>query len=139
MLRPAVRRRGQRRLGLWLDVWATAFRHDEVGEARIDQDRKWRDLVEGVLRDGQQSGEVPADLDVPRFALTFTMLLDGIATQVALKDPDITADLAYDIAIEYAEEKLGLDPMPRRVKAKKPAKKPAKKKSREVKKVAVSS
>lgn len=118
--------------GLWLDVWATAFRHDEVGEARIGQDRKWRDLVEGVLRDGQASGEVPEDLDVPRFALTFTMLLDGIATQVALKDPDITADLAYDIAIEYAEEKLGLAPMARRTKTKKTkkkaAKKPAKKK-----------
>ncbi len=116
--------------GLWLDVWATAFRHDEVGEARIDQDRKWRDLVEGVLRDGQEHGEVPADLDVPRFALTFTMLLDGIATQVALKDPDINADLAYDIAIEYAEEKLGLDPMPRRVKVKsKPKPKKSKKKA----------
>src|SRR5262245_33369209 len=110
--------------GLWLDVWATAFRHNEVGEARIDQDRKWRDLVEGVLRDGQAAGEL-GDIDVPRFALTFTMLLDGIATQVALRDPDLTTDLAYDIAIEYAEEKLGLDPMPRRTKAPKPAKKRA--------------
>ncbi len=103
--------------GLWLDVWATAFRHDEVGEARIGQDRKWRDLVEGVLRDGQAAGEV-GDIDVPRFALTFTMLIDGIATQVALHDPDITPELAYDIAIEYAEEKLGLEPFPRRAKAK---------------------
>ena len=30
----------------------------------------------------------------------------------ALKEPDINADLVYDIAIGYAEEKLGLDPMP---------------------------
>lgn len=100
--------------GLWLDVWATAFRHEEVGEARTVQDRKWRDLVEGVLRDGQASGEIAQDLDVPRFALTFTMLLDGIATQVALRDPDVDAALAYDLAIEYAEEKLGLAPLPRR-------------------------
>lgn len=114
--------------GLWLDVWATAFRHEEVGEARVGQDRKWRDLVEGVLRDGQAAGEVPSDLDVPRFALTFTMLLDGIATQVALKDPDIDADLAYDIALEYAEEKLGLDPMPRRSKPKSAARKRVSKK-----------
>ena len=44
--------------GLWLDVWATAFRHDEVGEARIGQDRKWRDLVEGVAprRPGARRG-----------------------------------------------------------------------------------
>lgn len=100
--------------GLWLDVWATAFRHDEVGAARIAQDRRWRDLVEEVVRDGQASGDVRADVDVRRFALTFTMLLDGIAIQVALSDPDITAALAHDIAIGYAEEQLGLDPMPRR-------------------------
>jgi hypothetical protein len=53
------------------------------------------------------------------------MLLDGIATQVALKDPDITADLAYDIAIEYAEGQLGLDPFPPRSKPAKPAKRVA--------------
>jgi AcrR family transcriptional regulator len=116
--------------GLWLDVWATAFRHEEVGRARIGQDRKWRDLVESVLRDGQASGEV-GDVDVPRFALTFTMLLDGIATQVALRDPEITPDLAYDIAVEYAEEKLGLDPMPRRSRARS-GRKPAAKRPRAV-------
>ena len=129
VLRPAVDGEVNGAWALWLDVWATAFRHPEVGEARVDQDRKWRDLVEGVLRDGQSFGEVAADIDVPRFALTFTMLLDGIATQVALKDPDITADMAYDIAIGYAEEKLGLDPMPigRRPEA------PQKKKSAEKK------
>jgi AcrR family transcriptional regulator len=102
--------------GLWLDVWATAFRHEEVAEARVGQDRKWRDLLEGVLRDGQAAGEV-GEIDVPRFALTFTMLIDGIATQVALHDPDITPELAYDIAMEYAEEKLGLEPFPRRVRS----------------------
>lgn len=107
--------------GLWFDVWATAFRHEEVGQARIGQDRKWRDLVEGVLRDAQASGEV-GELDVPHFVLTFTMLLDGIATQVALHDPDVTPELGYDLAIEYAERTLDLDPMPRRSKRRKRAK-----------------
>lgn len=100
--------------GLWLDVWSTAFRHDEVGAARIAQDRRWRDLVEEVVRDGRASGDVTREVDVRRFALTFTMLLDGIAIQVALSDPDVTAAVAYDLAIGYAEEQLGLAPMPRR-------------------------
>jgi AcrR family transcriptional regulator len=99
--------------GLWLDLWATAFRHDEVAGARVELDRRWRDLIEQVVRDGQASGEV-ADVDVRRFALTFSLLLDGLATQVALRDPEISADLAYDIALEYAEEKLALAPMRRR-------------------------
>ena len=102
--------------GLWFDLWATAFRHEVVAEARIDLDRRWRDLIEDVVRDGQASGEVGGDVDVRRFALTFSLLLDGLATQVALHDPEISTDLAYDIAIEYAEEKLGLAPMGRRAK-----------------------
>ena len=99
--------------GLWLDVWSTAFRHDEVGAARIPQDRRWRDLVEQLVRDAQASGEVGREIDGRRFALTFTMLLDGIAIQVALSDPEITADVAYDIAMGFAEEQLGLDPTAR--------------------------
>jgi AcrR family transcriptional regulator len=106
--------------GLWLDLWATAFRHDEVAEARVELDRRWRDLIEEVVRDGQASGEV-GDVDVRRFVLTFSLLLDGLATQVALHDPEISADLAYDIAVEYAEEKLSLAPMRRRSKARRPA------------------
>ena len=35
------------------------------------------------------------------------MLLDGLSTQVALDDPEITSDVAYDIAMEYAEQRLG--------------------------------
>jgi len=100
--------------GLWLDLWATAFRHPEVRDSRVELDQRWRDLVESVVRDGQQAGDVPADVDARRFTLAFSLLLDGLATQVALDDPEISADLAYDMAIEYVEDKLGLDPMPRR-------------------------
>lgn len=102
--------------GLWFDLWATAFRHSEVADARVELDRRWRDLIEEVVRDGQRSGEV-GEADARRFALTFSLLLDGLATQVALEDPEISADLAYDIAIEYAEERLSLAPQRRRTRA----------------------
>ncbi len=46
------------------------------------------------MRDGQASGQVDADIDARQFALTFTVLLDGLATQVALEDPEITAEVA---------------------------------------------
>ena len=38
------------------------------------------------------------------------MLLDGLATQVALGDNEITSDVAHDMAMEYAEQRLGLEP-----------------------------
>ena len=99
--------------GLWLDLWATAFRHPEVREARVELDGRWRDLIERVVRAGQEDGVI-GDLDVRRFALTYSVLLDGLATQVALDDEEITSDVAYDLAMEYAEQRLGIDGLPRR-------------------------
>ena len=95
--------------GLWLDLWATALRHPEVREARVELDGRWRDLVERVVEDGQRAGDV-GGIDTRRFALTFSVLLDGLATQVALGDNEITSDVAHDMAMEYAEQRLGLPP-----------------------------
>jgi AcrR family transcriptional regulator len=106
--------------GLWLDLWATALRHPEVREARVELDSRWRDLLERLVREGQKSGAVTSDVDARQFALSFTVVLDGLSTQVALDDPEITSDLAYDIGMEFAEQRLGLTPSKRR--AKKPKK-----------------
>lgn len=103
--------------GLWLDLWATALRHAEVREARVELDARWRDLVERIVREGMETGSVGRGVDARRFALSFTVVLDGLSTQVALADPEITSDLAHDIAMEYAEHELGLAKGPRRLKA----------------------
>ncbi len=105
--------------GLWLDLWSTALRHPEVREARVELDARWRDLLERIVREGQESGAVGADIDPRQFALTFTVLLDGLSTQVALDDAEITSDVAYDIGMEYAEQRLGLSPSKRRAKKRK--------------------
>lgn len=96
--------------GLWLDLWATALRHREVREARVELDGRWRDLIERIVREGQESGDVGKDVDPRRFALSFTIVLDGLSTQVALDDPEITSDLAREIAMAFAEQQLGLSP-----------------------------
>jgi hypothetical protein len=71
-----------------------------------------------VVQDGQRAGDI-GGIDTRRFALTFSVLLDGLATQVALDDKEITSDVAYDIAMEYAEQRLGLSPGKRRTKTRK--------------------
>jgi hypothetical protein len=35
-------------------------------------------------------------------------LLDGLSIQVALDDPEVDSDLAYDIAMHFAERELNL-------------------------------
>jgi AcrR family transcriptional regulator len=106
--------------GLWFDLWAQAFRHPEVAKDRIELDQRWRDTVSTVIREGQGTGEVPADVDIETFTLTFAALLDGLSIQVALLDPTVDPDRAFALAMGYAARELGLDwapPRRRKVRA----------------------
>jgi AcrR family transcriptional regulator len=93
--------------GLWFDLWAQAFRHPEVAADRIELDNRWRAMITDVVTAGIADGDATCT-DPYRFALTFASLLDGLSIQVALADPVIDPDLAYQIAIGFAERELGL-------------------------------
>ncbi|GAB2669021.1 TetR/AcrR family transcriptional regulator [Gordonia jinhuaensis] len=94
--------------GLWLDVWAMATRHPEIAAVRKLQDTKWRALLEDVVREGIESGEIP-EVNARYFALTFTALLDGLAIQCALADSEVTPAVAYEMAMSYAETALDVE------------------------------
>ena len=90
--------------GLWFDLWAQAFRHDEVKAGRAELDARWRSMI----IDAVKSDEVGSDVDARTFALEFSALLDGLSIQVALEDPEVDSAVAYDIAMRFAERELDL-------------------------------
>ncbi len=92
--------------GLWFDLWATAFRVDEVRRDRIELDQRWRDMISRLVREAQASGEVAKDIDADDFAITFAALLDGLSIQVALRDPVVDVNRALDIALRFASQRL---------------------------------
>ena len=92
--------------GLWFDLWAQAFRHDEVKVGRIELDARWRRMIVDAIESADLRGEVDARM----FALEFGALLDGLSIQVALEDPEVDSDVAYDIAMRFAERELDLPP-----------------------------
>jgi AcrR family transcriptional regulator len=96
--------------GLWFDLWAQAFRHDEIKAGRVEQDARWRKMIVEAL----DSSELRSK-DKRMFALEFAALLDGLSIQVALDDPEVDSDLAYDIAMRFAERELNLPPAKTRV------------------------
>jgi AcrR family transcriptional regulator len=100
--------------GLWFDLWAQAFRHDEVKAGRIELDARWRRMIVDAI----ESADLHGDVDARMFALEFGALLDGLSIQVALEDPEVDSDVAYDIAMRFAERELDLPPV---IKARKPA------------------
>ncbi len=91
--------------GLWFDLWAQAFRHNEIKAGRVELDARWRTMIVDAVR----SGADRANVDPRMFALEFAALLDGLSIQVALDDPEIDSDVAYDIAMRFAERELNLE------------------------------
>jgi AcrR family transcriptional regulator len=99
--------------GLWFDLWAQAFRHDEIKAGRAELDARWRKMIIDALDSSDLSTK-----DKRMFALEFAALLDGLSIQVALEDPEVDSRLAYDIAMRFAERELTLPPAKKRVNGK---------------------
>ena len=96
--------------GLWFDLWAQALRHDEIKAGRAELDARWRKMIIHALDSSELSAR-----DKRMFALEFAALLDGLSIQVALEDPVVDSDLAYQIAMRFAERELNLSPANNRV------------------------
>ena len=93
--------------GLWFDLWAQAFRHPLVAKDRLDLEKRWRSTIAGVVADGIAANEIEA-VHAFDFAIAWAVLLDGLSIQVALKDPIVDPERAFDIAMDFAEQALGL-------------------------------
>jgi AcrR family transcriptional regulator len=96
---------------LWIDMWARALRDPEVAGDRAALDRRWRETIAGIVRQGIEDGEFN-DVDADAFAIRLAALVDGLAIQVVLKDPDVTAPRMLEVCLGMAESELGAGAVP---------------------------
>ena len=73
---------------------------------RVELERRWRTTIADVVRRAVDSGEI-ASVDADQFAVTWGVLLDGLSIQVALQDEMVDQEVAFDIAMRFAEQALG--------------------------------
>jgi AcrR family transcriptional regulator len=104
--------------GLWFDLWAQAFRHDEIKAGRAELDARWRRMIVDAIKSAEASDELDIKVNARMFALEFSVLLDGLSIQVALEDPEVDSELAYEIAMGFAERELNLPPAKKKVNGK---------------------
>jgi len=97
---------------LWLDLWAQSVRHPEVAGVRQKFDERWRDLICSLVVAGQETGEF-GPVDPVDFAVLFSALLDGMAVQIALADPVVDANRAFELTMRFAAAQLGFAWAPR--------------------------
>jgi AcrR family transcriptional regulator len=90
---------------LWMELWVRALRDPRLAATRERLDRRWRDALADIVREGQATGEFgPADAD--DVALLLAAVMDGFAIQLALGDPAVTADTVKRHCLDLAETRL---------------------------------
>ena len=96
---------------LWLDLWALSPRNTGVAAVRQKSDERWRESIRSIVLAGQDAGEF-APVDADDFTITLSALLDGLAVQIALEDPQVPPQRSYDLAMRFAAGQLGFDYQP---------------------------
>jgi BetI-type transcriptional repressor, C-terminal len=91
---------------LWLDLRARAPRDPGVARDREALDRRWRQTIAGIVRQGQQAGEF-APVDADDFSLFLAALIHGLAIQVVLGDPGVPAERMFDLCMATCARELG--------------------------------
>src|SRR5579864_8966472 len=91
---------------LWMEVWVRARRDPTVREAYFKLDRRERELIAEIVRDGQASGEFSADVDPENFALTLSGLMDGLGVQVTLEQPEVSPQQMIDCCLAMGSKEL---------------------------------
>jgi AcrR family transcriptional regulator len=91
---------------LWLDLWARAPRDPDVARDRAAMDRRWRTTITEIVREGQAAGEF-SPVDADGFALRLAALIDGLAIQVVLHDPEVSRERMFDLCVDTCARELG--------------------------------
>jgi AcrR family transcriptional regulator len=102
---------------MWLDLWALSPRNPGVAAVRQKSDEQWREAIRSIVLAGQEAGDF-ASVDVDDFTITLAALLDGLTVQIALEDPQVSPQRAYELAMRFASGELGFDwkPAPKRAR-----------------------
>jgi AcrR family transcriptional regulator len=90
---------------LWIELWVRALRDPASRQTRQRLDYRWRDELAAVIRAGQAVGEF-GEADADEVALLLSALLDGLAVQATLHDPDVPREQMLRCALEMAESLL---------------------------------
>jgi AcrR family transcriptional regulator len=94
---------------LWIETWQLARINPEVRAARVELDHRWRVMVTDIIRKGQQDGQFSDAVDPDDAGIVLASLLDGLALQVALADPDVDSARMRHLSIAAASALLQHD------------------------------
>ena len=92
---------------LWMEFWVRARRDLRVRQNYFRLNRRERELIAEIVREGQAAGEFTGDVDPNEFAVTLSALMDGLGVQVTLGEPEITPERMVERCLALASAELG--------------------------------
>ena len=92
---------------LWMELWVRARRDRTVRRNYFRLNRRERNLIADIVREGQASGEFSLEADPEEFALGLSALMDGLGVHVTLGQPDVTAERMVARCLALASSELG--------------------------------
>lgn len=93
---------------LWVELWRSALRDDDLRVDALDVARRWRELLVTVIERGQSSGDFRDDVSAETVANQTMCLMDGVGIPAALADPTLTSPFA--LVTEAVAALLGVEP-----------------------------
>lgn len=94
---------------LWMEMWVRARRDPVVRRRYFRLDRRQRQLIAEIVREGQRAGEFNPETDPEEFAVSLSGLMDGLGVQVTLGQPDVTPRRMVERCLALASTELGCD------------------------------
>ncbi len=94
---------------LWLEIWVRALRDEGARATREALDRRWRGMLRDTIAAGVAEGVFHPD-DVDDTTVRLASLMDGLAIQLALADPDMTSERMSALWLAAAAQELRTEP-----------------------------
>lgn len=94
---------------LWMEVWVRALRDEATAALRRTLDTRWRTTLRDVIDAGLAEGAFRCP-DPHITVLRLAALMDGLAVQVALGDPEVGPGQMSRLWLTAAAAELALDP-----------------------------
>jgi TetR/AcrR family transcriptional repressor of bet genes len=94
---------------VWLEIWTRALRERHTARTRRVLDRRWRSVLTATIAEGTATGAFSPTVDAATAALTLASLMDGLAVQFALADPEVGPEVMTETLVLAAERILDTD------------------------------
>jgi AcrR family transcriptional regulator len=92
----------------WIELWSLSLRDERARKLRLQLDERFRDVVEGMVQAGIESGEFDVT-DARVAAITIATLIDAMAVQATLGDTTVRPNYMLDACVTVAGKLLGAD------------------------------